>query len=437
MEPSAEQREEGQEAPVAAGQLPGIGVQARMATYGTVCEFVEGHEDWTEYEERLGHFFSANEITDEAKQRSILLSACGAKTYRLIRNLATPRKPGEIPYDELVALVGNHHNPKPSVIVQRFKFHSHFRKQGQSVSAFVAELRQLSEHCDFGTVLDDMLRDRLVCGINNDTIQRRLLGETPPLTFKKALGISHGMEMAANNAKDIQKGNGGAQIAAVHQVKKDTGKQAKRVECFQCGGAHYANDCKFKDAVCHTCNKKGHLAKKCRGSKGRGKPGLGKMYQSQAATHHLDEEAECSYNMFGVETDDEPPEPYYATVTVRGKDIKFEIDSGATASIISEDTYRRTWGANLPPLSPSKLKLRTYTGQPIPHLGMLYVDISAGGRKANARLVVAKGSGPSLLGCDWLRKIRLNWHEIKYACTTEDMLQRYKEVFREELGTLK
>jgi len=64
-----------------------------MATFGT-SEFVEVNEDWTEYEERLGHFFLANGITEEAKKRSIPLSVCGAKTYRLIRNLATLRKPG-------------------------------------------------------------------------------------------------------------------------------------------------------------------------------------------------------------------------------------------------------------------------------------------------------------------------------------------------------
>ena len=33
-----------------------------------------------------------------------------------------------------------------------------------SVSQFVAELRKLSEHCDFVNSLEDMLRDRLVCG---------------------------------------------------------------------------------------------------------------------------------------------------------------------------------------------------------------------------------------------------------------------------------
>ncbi|XP_072122276.1 uncharacterized protein [Mobula birostris] len=91
-----------------------------MATFGTVIEVLEVAEDWPEYEEKLGHFFGANGITEEAKKCSILLSVCRAKNYKLIRNLAAPRKPGNIPYDELVKLVGNHYNPKPSVIVQRY-----------------------------------------------------------------------------------------------------------------------------------------------------------------------------------------------------------------------------------------------------------------------------------------------------------------------------
>lgn len=230
-----------------------------MAMFGTITEFVEENEDWTEYVERLGHFFLANGIIDEAKQRSILLSVCGAKTYKLMRNLATPRRPGEIPFGDLVALVQTHHNPKPSVIVQRFKFNCHFRKTGQSVANFVAELRELSEHCEFGAMLEDMLRDRLVCGINEDSIQRRLLGEAT-LTFKRALELSQGMEMAASNVKNIQKAN--SESCAVHQVTKEVaGKRGKAVECFRCGGTHYGNNCKFMETVCHNCNKKGHLEK--------------------------------------------------------------------------------------------------------------------------------------------------------------------------------
>ena len=67
-----------------------------MATVGSLSEFVEEDGNWVEYIERLQHFFLANNIYDEGKQRLILLSVCGAKTYKLIHNLTTPRRLGDI-----------------------------------------------------------------------------------------------------------------------------------------------------------------------------------------------------------------------------------------------------------------------------------------------------------------------------------------------------
>lgn len=113
--------------------------------------------------------------------------------------------------------------------------------------------------------------------------------------------------------------------------------------------------------------------------KNKAKNEKGKARQAQVPTHHVEEDegdAACAFNMFVVDTNEEPPMPYYATVTVEGMDIKFEIDSGAMASVISEETYRRTWKDKPPPIKPSTLRLRTYAGQAIPHLGVLCVNIS-------------------------------------------------------------
>ena len=59
----------------------------------------------------------------------------------------------------------------------------------------------LSEH-DFQNTLEEMLRDRLVCGINDEQIQRRLLAESS-LDFKKAMKLATSMETAAKNARDL------------------------------------------------------------------------------------------------------------------------------------------------------------------------------------------------------------------------------------------
>ena len=156
-----------------------------MVTHGKIGEFDTTLESWDTYIERLELYFVANGITEAERKRAVLLTVCGPSTYKLIRNLTAPQKPAEVVYSEIIKLVKAHHTPQPSVTVQRYKFHTRTQQPGESVAAFVAELRQLSEHCEFGTTLEDMIRDRLVCGVANSSIQRRLLAEQS-LTLKQA-----------------------------------------------------------------------------------------------------------------------------------------------------------------------------------------------------------------------------------------------------------
>jgi len=79
----------------------------------------------------------------------------------------------------------DHKHAKSSAILQRFKCNIRIRREGESTRAYVTDQRSLSEHCNYGVTLEPMLRDRLVVGIKDDRIRRRLLTE-PGLNFKKA-----------------------------------------------------------------------------------------------------------------------------------------------------------------------------------------------------------------------------------------------------------
>ena len=122
-------------------------------------------EEWPSYVERLQFYLAANDVDGDRKKRAILLSCCGSATYSLFRSLVVRSKPDEVSLQAIIDKVNAHYNPRPSAIIQRFKFNSRSQQPGESLPTYVAELRKLSEFCEYGDQLDQMLRDRLVCGI--------------------------------------------------------------------------------------------------------------------------------------------------------------------------------------------------------------------------------------------------------------------------------
>ncbi|KAL5502914.1 hypothetical protein EMCRGX_G009772 [Ephydatia muelleri] len=103
------------------------------------------------------HYFTANNIKTDEKRRAILLSVCGAHIYQLVRSLVSLEKPADKIFEEIVKLVRDHLTPPSSCIVRRFYFNSRFQKETETVGQFVAELRRLSEYCEFGGSLDEMM----------------------------------------------------------------------------------------------------------------------------------------------------------------------------------------------------------------------------------------------------------------------------------------
>ncbi len=174
---------------------------------GKIEQYDPEVEEWPQYVERLEHFFKANGIVGEAnadKRRSTFLTVVGPAPYKLLRSLLAPTRPDEKTFEQLAATLASHYSPAPSEVVQRFKFNTRTRSTGESVAAFVAELRRLAEFCNYGDKLNEMLRDRIVCGVNNEAIQRKLLAERD-LTYDRAFAIAQGSELADRNMREIRK----------------------------------------------------------------------------------------------------------------------------------------------------------------------------------------------------------------------------------------
>ena len=135
---------------------------------------------------------------------SVLLTLVGPKVYELLCSLVSPNLPQDKTYEELAELFKRHYEPEPIVIAERFHFHRRNQVANENIAEYLAELRRLATHCKFSTFLEEALRDRLVCGLRSESIQKRLLAEKN-LTLKTALDLAHGMESAHRDAK-VMKG---------------------------------------------------------------------------------------------------------------------------------------------------------------------------------------------------------------------------------------
>ena len=386
-------------------------------------------------------YFVANGITEEGDtRRAVLLSSCGAHTYQLIRNLVAPGKPTDKSFTEIVSLVKDHHQPRPSTIVQRYNFHTRNQKAGESISEYVAQLRKLSEFCDFKDTLADMLRDRLVCGCRYRRLQCKLLAEKD-LTFDQALAIAKALETAKKETKDLQESSSTVPVHTVRQERRHPQRRAPNQpvakpqdpECYRCSGKHRATECKFRETECLVCKKKGHIARACRSKQ-----------RSQIRTHQFltsttDQAETDEYSLYHTHGQGNTP-PILVNLRLNGKDISMELDTGATLSIVSEKTYHSLFSPDTAPqLKASSAKLKTYTGEILNILGTITVTVSYKGQVADLNLLVVAGDGPSLMGRDWLSHIKLDWPRLNHvqgvsAC--QQILNKHEAIFKDELGTI-
>jgi hypothetical protein len=93
-------------------------------------------------------------------------------------------------------------SPKKNLTYERHKFNIRNHEENQSIDQYVTELRTLASTCEFENLKDGLIRDRIVCGIRNQTLKERLLREAD-LTLKKAVDICRAAEISREQVKSL------------------------------------------------------------------------------------------------------------------------------------------------------------------------------------------------------------------------------------------
>ena len=125
---------------------------------------------------------------DGGVQVSALIYARGGEAERVYKSFTLEEGDGA-KFDVILAKFDGRFVPKRNTIHERAWFYQRNQKQREAVESFVRSLYELAEHCDFGTIRDQQIRDRIIIGISDKTMSPKLQLKSD-LTLETAIQIA-------------------------------------------------------------------------------------------------------------------------------------------------------------------------------------------------------------------------------------------------------
>ncbi|UYV80311.1 hypothetical protein LAZ67_18002370 [Cordylochernes scorpioides] len=294
---------------------------------------------------------------------------------------------------------------KRNVIYERAKFNRRSQGETEPVEEFITNLYVLAETCSYGILKEEMIRDRLVVGVENFNLSEKLQLESE-LTLEKAIQIVRQSESVKNQQKEIRQdtenrnvdviNRKGGRDGTIFQKTRMKGTKTynsnfpknpqgwssnEKRKCFRCGyyQGHSKEQCPAKDAICNKCRKKGHFAKVCHT----------KTVQEVSSSQN--------YAFIGIVGMQENAEDKWCEVIkVNDQPIKFKIDTGAEVSVMPEGIYLQHFGY----LKTEKADKNLFAvSKKIEVNGMFQAFLESKRQKCEETIYIVKGVARPLLSC--------------------------------------
>ncbi|UYV80016.1 hypothetical protein LAZ67_18001431, partial [Cordylochernes scorpioides] len=260
-------------------------------------------------------------------------------------------------YGKVIECFESHFIPRRNIIYERARFNQRCQQEGEKVNEFITALHSLAEHCNFGMLHDELIRDRIVVGVRDRALSERMQLDTD-LTLVKATLMAKQLESVKEQQSSLY------QQDSVYQIKKMPNhiKEAKRHEpkirqfksnqlggsshgCTRCGNSnnHDWKNCPAMNSYCSKCKKKGHYS------------------------------------------------------NVNNRQINFKIDTGADVNVLPLQYYYQSFQRIK--LEKSDKVLQGPNGIPLETAGMIHVKLQNKGQHLNSKIyIVDKLKQPLLSG---------------------------------------
>ena len=311
-------------------------------------------EDWPKWIQRFEQYHILTELKkkNEPLQINTMIYSMGHEADDIFKSF-TVAEGDKKKYASVKEKFDQHFIIKRNVIFERAKFNMRKQEPGEPVNAFITDLYCLSEHCEFGALQEELIRDRIVVGLQDVKLSEKLQMDSG-LTLQSDINKARQNELVKRQ-QEIPRCGVSPATPEIDEVNEAKGKRDRRprdsqykklTKCIHCGSTsenHLHLKCPVRDATCMKCNKRGHFAKVCLSTPKK----VGAIAAGNPEKQDEIGSDDDGFFLGVIGNTDRQTKHWSEEVEVNGVTIKFKLDTGADVTVIGDETYTHfftAWG---------------------------------------------------------------------------------------------
>ena len=144
-------------------------------------------EEWPRWIRRYERFRQSSDLHRKSNETQVnnLIYCMGDQADDVLRSFNMVEEDKKV-YKEVKERFEKHFVKRRNTIYERAKFNQRRQEDCESADSFITSLYCLVEHCQYGDLTEEMIRDRIVAGIRDRKLSEKLQLDAE-LTLEKAM----------------------------------------------------------------------------------------------------------------------------------------------------------------------------------------------------------------------------------------------------------
>lgn len=343
-------------------------------------------DDWKRFKQRIQWVINGQAKPTAKQKVAILMSRIGDEGGDIFNTFDLPEEPT---YEAVIEAFDNYVQLRKNTIFERYQFLTSKQQSGQSIDAFILQLKKQANKCEFHeNDKNSLIRDVLVIGINDKDAREKML-RNPQLDLDKAVTFCKIWERAKMESNILSKEAPSEpspvvvdRIERVAEPKPARFQPPYQQSCNRCGFQHSSFDsCPANGKACNYCHKLNHFSSVCRRkqpSNMRNQPSRippmtkkatdsvtvpDQLYTYSTDTVRVSDEDEVQVlKICSIESDADmrkkPRRRWYVNLLLLNQKVRFKVDTGAECNTLSQEWYEKL--VPRPVLLPTRVVLKSY-----------------------------------------------------------------------------